>query len=97
MVILKGTGYTLARLVGIWRETFVAKIGKIPSRENIIQYGDGNIITITEEIEVDGIMTEVTSYGLVLDETSEYYLHLHPTHQARVVEYISPIAEEEII
>ena len=96
MVILTGIDYPLARLAGIQHEVFVAKTGKIPPKENVIQYGDGSIISIVEEIEVDGVMTEVTSYGLVLDELSEYYLHLPQVHKDRCIEYISPIVEEII-
>ena len=97
MVILKGEDYTQARLAGIQHEVFVAKTGRIPPRENVIQYGDGGIITLTEEIEVEGEMVQVTSYGLVLDENSEYYAYLPQVHKDRVVPYESPIAEEEII
>ena len=94
MVILTGTGYTQARLAGIQHEVFVAKTGRIPPRENVVQYGDGSIITITEEVEVDGVLTEVVGYGLILNETSEYYTHLRQVHKDRCVEYIAPIVEE---
>ena len=85
MVILTGTGYTQARLAGIQHEVFVAKTGKIPPRENVIQYGDGSIILL-----------DSGDYGLVLDETSEYYLHLPQVHKDRCTTYISPI-ENDII
>lgn len=97
MVILKGADYTQARLAGVQHEVFVAKTGRIPPKENVIQYGDGSIISFTEEIEVDGVMTEVTNYGLVLDENSVYYEYLPDVHKDRCIEYISPIVEEEII
>lgn len=94
MVILKGTDYNQARLAGIQHEVFVAKTGRIPPRENVIQYGDGSIISITEEVEIDGVLTEVTSYGLVLDETSVYYSYLPQVHKDRCISYTSPIVEE---
>ena len=96
MVILKGTDYNQSRLAGIQHEVFVAKTGKIPPRENVIQYGDGSIITITEEVGIDGVLTEVTSYGLVLDENSVYYSYLPQVHKDRCVEYMSPIINDEV-
>ena len=97
MVILKGTDYTQARLAGIQHEVFVAKTGRVPPRENVVQYGDGSIITITEETLVEGEMVQVTSYGLVLDETSEYYAYLPQVHKDRCISYESPIQTEEVI
>ena len=97
MVILKGTDYNQARLAGVRHEAFVAKTGKIPPKENVVQYGDGSIITIEEEVEVDGVLMDVVNYGLVLDENSIYYQYLPDIHKNRCVEYISPIIEEEII
>ena len=94
MVILKGTDYTQARLAGIQHEVFVAKTGRIPPRENVVQYGDGSIITLTEETLVEGEMVQVTSYGLVIDENSEYYSYLPQVHKDRVVPYESALAEE---
>lgn len=94
MVILKGTDYNQARLAGIQHECFVAKTGRIPPRENVIQYGDGSIISSTEEIEIDGVMTQLLSYGLVLDELSEYYSYLPQVHKDRCIPYEPPVVQE---
>ena len=94
MVILKGTDYNQARLAGVRHEAFVAKTGKIPPKENVVQYGDGSIISIVEEIEVDGVLTEVTSYGLLLDETSQYYEYLPDVHKNRCIDYVTTESDE---
>lgn len=85
MVILKGTDYNQARLAGIQHEVFVAKTGRIPPKENVIQYGDGSIITL-----------ENGDYGLVLDELSEYYSYLPQVHKDRCIEYIPPVVEDMV-
>lgn len=90
MKVLKGTEYTQARLAGIMHETYVQATGKVPPPQNITQYGTGSIITIDEEVEGE----TVTNYGLVLDETSEYFVHFPLVHVNRLVDYVVEVTGE---
>lgn len=97
MKLLTGVqhGYTMARLAGVQHEVFVAKTGQIPPTENVTQYGDGSIIEIIAEEVIDNETIYTTTYGLLLDETSEYYTYLPEIHKNRVTDYIvdDPIEE----
>ena len=92
MKILKGEGYTQARLAGIMHECYVMKTGRIPT--GITKYGNGYIIEIVNQEEVDGETVDVITYGLVIDETSEYYDCLPAIHKDRLEDYEVPVAEE---
>ena len=100
--ILKGEGYTQARLAGIMHEMLVEKYGRIPPNGSVTQYLAGNVISIQEEVEqevdVDGVMemqtVTVTSYALIIDDESQYFNLLPQIHRDRMVEYIAPVVEE---
>ena len=92
MKILKGEGYTQSRLAGIMHECYVMKTGKIPT--GITKYGNGHIIEIVTPTLIDGETVDVITYGMVIDETSEYYDCLPAVHKDRLLDYTVPVSEE---
>ena len=96
MKILKGNGYTKARLAGIMHEMYVAESDKIPPPKNITQYGNGNVIEIKTKKVVDKEEVEEVEYALILDENSKYYKHLPAVHRnvERLKDYVVPVTEE---
>ena len=92
MKILTGESYSRARLAGIMHEVYVTKSGKLPT--GITKYGNGYVISITTPTEVEGEMVDVITYGLVLDEESDYYSCLPDIHKNRLEDYVVPESEE---